>query len=233
MAWAMSARRSCLGRVAVPDCLSGRGRCLRKARGRCAAAPSASPRCRSGRTIVSSSTVNSPVGCSTDTDLCAPGGSCARGNATVPAMTHAVATETAPSTPMASWQTCGMNVRVATVPPSRGAAISVILGTTRRATSPRFISGPAASRIASRFALSSAVRVEFRRRFVAGSAEITRRDDDHGHPVVDAGDRDPCDDVLRMPGREHRAATAAFGADEREQDRRRRPRHAADARVAV
>ena len=81
--------------------------------------------------------------------------------------------------------------------------------------------------------LERRVRVEFRRRLVAGSAEIARRDDDHGHPVVDAGDRDPCDDVLRMPGREQRAATAAFGADESEQDRRRRPRHAADARVAV
>ena len=45
-----------------------------------------------------------------------------------PSSTQAVATVTAASTPMASWQTCGMKLRVEMAPPARGADISVIFG---------------------------------------------------------------------------------------------------------
>ena len=45
-----------------------------------------------------------------------------------PSSTQAVATVTAPSTPIASWQTCGMKLRVEMAPPARGAAISDIFG---------------------------------------------------------------------------------------------------------
>ena len=57
---------------------------------------------------------------------------------------HAVATDTAPSTPIAAWQSCGMNVRVQTWPPARAGAMRLIFGTTFFVTSPRFIFGPTA-----------------------------------------------------------------------------------------
>ena len=69
--------------------------------------------------------------------------------ATEPGSTHAVATDTAPKTPIASCTRCGMNVRVDTAPPSAGGDSRLIFGTVLLVTSPRFISGPAASRIAS------------------------------------------------------------------------------------
>ena len=47
---------------------------------------------------------------------------------TEPWRTQAAPTVTAASTPMASWHTCGMKLRVHKLPPVRGAAISVILG---------------------------------------------------------------------------------------------------------
>ena len=75
-----------------------------------------------------SSTLNSPVGCSTDTRLLSPAGITARPLHTEPSSTQAVATVTAASTPMASWQTCGMKLRVQRLPPARGGAINVILG---------------------------------------------------------------------------------------------------------
>ena len=68
---------------------------------------------------------------------------------------HAVATDTAPSTPIAAWQSCGMNVRVQTCPPARAGAIRLIFGTTFFVTSPRFIFGPTCNRIDSIFALSA------------------------------------------------------------------------------
>ena len=42
--------------------------------------------------------------------------------------TQAVATVTAASTPMASWHTCGIKLRVLRLPPLRAGAIRVILG---------------------------------------------------------------------------------------------------------
>ena len=60
---------------------------------------------------------------------------------------QAVATLTAPSTPIEAWQRWGMNVLVEMAPPARGEAASVIFGTDLSTTSPRFISGPARSRI--------------------------------------------------------------------------------------
>ena len=46
-----------------------------------------------------------------------------------PGSRQAVATLTAPSTPIAAWQRCGMKVRVAIAPPCRGGATSIIFGT--------------------------------------------------------------------------------------------------------
>ncbi|MOA50292.1 hypothetical protein D3C78_1732910 [compost metagenome] len=83
---------------------------------------------------LSSVTLNSPVGCSIDTVTLPAGGSaCPAGNwtrpsHTVPGIFTAVPTVTAASTPMASWQTWGMKLRVVSAPPCSGGAISVILG---------------------------------------------------------------------------------------------------------
>ena len=76
----------------------------------------------------SSSTLNSPVGCSTEMVLTSPSGTVATSFATDPSSTHAVATVTAASTPIASWHTCGMKLRVAMLPPWLGLATSVIFG---------------------------------------------------------------------------------------------------------
>ena len=76
----------------------------------------------------SSSTLNSPVGCSTETFLTRPAGTTAMPSQTEPSSTQAVPTVTAASTPIASWQTCGMKLRVQRLPPWRGGAISVIFG---------------------------------------------------------------------------------------------------------
>ena len=66
---------------------------------------------------------------------------------TAPGVRHAVATLTAPSTPMDLWQRCGMNVRVETAPPCMAGETMVIFGTDRSDTSDRFIKGPASKRI--------------------------------------------------------------------------------------
>src|SRR5690606_19983710 len=76
----------------------------------------------------SSSTLNSPLGCSTDTVFARPSGTRAMPSVIVASSTHAVATVTAASTPIASWQTCGMKHRVQTAPPARGAATRHIFG---------------------------------------------------------------------------------------------------------
>ena len=62
-----------------------------------------------------------------------------------PSIRSAVATLTAPSTPIESCTRTGMNVLVQIVPPSAGAAISEIFGTEAADTSPRPIACPAAS----------------------------------------------------------------------------------------
>ena len=67
----------------------------------------------------SSVTVNSPLGCSTDITRGESCGILAMPSATEPGMTQAVATLTAPSTPIALWQRCGMKLRVHTWPPAR------------------------------------------------------------------------------------------------------------------
>ena len=95
------------------------------------------------------------VSCSTETGFTRPGGSRATSSATEPLSTQAVASVTAPSTPTAAWQSCGMKVRLQMPPPAFGGAIRDILGTTFLRTSPRFIAGPACSRIDSMRAFSS------------------------------------------------------------------------------
>ena len=110
---------------------------------------------------------------------------------------QAVATETAPSTPIDSCTRCGMKVRVETRPPSRAGARMLILGTVLLVTSPRFISGPTARRMRFDPLPQLGVGLELGRGLVAGDAEVGRREADHGHPVVDAGDLDALDDVDR------------------------------------
>ena len=75
---------------------------------------------------------------------------------TWPDRTIRIVVGTAPSTPTAEWQSCGMKVRVQMPLPDFGGAIRHILGTTFFVTSPRFISGPSLRRMASSRALSSA-----------------------------------------------------------------------------
>src|SRR5690606_24128421 len=100
--------------------------------------------------------VISPVGCSTDKVLRLPSGIAATSAAGDPSSRHAVATLTAPSTPIVAWARCGMKLRTVTAPPCCGGATSIILGTLFSVTSPRFMRGPAARRIASIFARMSA-----------------------------------------------------------------------------
>ena len=86
-----------------------------------------------------------PVGCSTVTAPPPPSRS-ATSAAGPSGSRAAVATLTAPSTPMASWHRWGMNVRVAIAATGGGGATIVSLGTVVAATSPRFMRGPAARR---------------------------------------------------------------------------------------
>jgi hypothetical protein len=85
-----------------------------------------------------------------------PGLMTARPSPAAPGSSSAVATLTAPSTPIDSCTRTGMKVLVQIVPPSAGAATSEILGTDVPDTSPRPISGPAASRRDCTFRLSAA-----------------------------------------------------------------------------
>ena len=71
-------------------------------------------------TVTSISTVKNPVGCSISRRLQPRArGKAATCAATEPGVTQAVATLTAPSTPMASCTRCGMKVRVSMAPPCR------------------------------------------------------------------------------------------------------------------
>ena len=123
--------------------------------------------CRRRSRVASMAAVNTPVGCSHTIRVgSAPGRSTdAAGESGSQA---AVATETAPSTPIASCTRCGMNVRVRRSPPSAGGETSVILGTLAAVTSPRFIIGPAWSRIDSTRARRSSLRLELVGSLVAG-----------------------------------------------------------------
>ena len=93
----------------------------------------------------STPTSNVPVGCSTFSG--APGsGSTASSWPTASSISSAVATVTAPSTPIEVCGRSGMNVRVLMMPPARGGATSVVFGTEAALTSPSPISLPACSR---------------------------------------------------------------------------------------
>jgi poly-gamma-glutamate capsule biosynthesis protein CapA/YwtB (metallophosphatase superfamily) len=87
-------------------------------------------------------TENSPVGCSTDSVFGLPSGIFAIRAAGPDFSMQAVPTLTAPSTPIALWQRCGMKVRVETQPPFFAGLTIVIFGTDFSLTSPRFIIGP-------------------------------------------------------------------------------------------
>src|SRR5690348_14240287 len=90
------------------------------------------------------STSSWPAGCSMPNRVC-PGLITARSAPAAPGSRSAVATLTAPRTPIESCTRTGMNVLVQIVPPSAGAATSEIFGTEAPDTSPSPISSPAAS----------------------------------------------------------------------------------------
>src|SRR3546814_15669828 len=93
--------------------------------------------------------VVSPVGCSTDNGFRRPSGMTATAAAGEPSARQAVATLTAPSTPMDACARWGMKLLTVIAPPFLGGATSIILGTDLSVTSPRFIIGPAINRTAS------------------------------------------------------------------------------------
>src|ERR1700760_514076 len=90
------------------------------------------------------STSSWPAGCSMPNRVW-PGLITARSAPAAPGSSSAVATLTAPRTPIESCTRTGMNVLVQIVPPSAGAATSEIFGTEAPDTSPSPISSPAAS----------------------------------------------------------------------------------------
>ena len=101
-----------------------------------------------GDVVVSSSTStwSAPLGCSM-LSRWFPGVVTARSLPTAPGSMTAVATLTAPSTPMDSCTRTGMKVRVLIVPPGAfGGATSEILGTVVPLTSPSPIALPASRR---------------------------------------------------------------------------------------
>ena len=77
-----------------------------------------------------------------------PAGGAASSAPAAPGIASAVTTLIAPSTPIDVCGRTGMKVRVLIVPPSRGAATSVVLGMEAPVTSPRPMSFPAAQRSA-------------------------------------------------------------------------------------
>ena len=110
-------------------------------------------------------------------------------------MTHAVATLTAPSTPIASCTRCGMNVRVETVPPCRGDRYQAHLrhGLARHVA--EIHAWPELQTDLLDAHLQRRVRFELLRRLVARDAEIVRPHHDDRHAVVDAGHLDAIDGV--------------------------------------
>src|ERR1700749_3255819 len=100
------------------------------------------------------STSSWPAGCSMLNRVC-PGLITARSAPAAPGSSSAVATLTAPRTPIESCTRTGMKVLVQILPPAPGAATSEIFGTEASDTSPSPISSPAASCSARTLRLSS------------------------------------------------------------------------------
>ena len=182
--------------------------------------------------LISSTTVNSPVGCCTENALRAPGGTCATRCATVPGVTAAVATVTAPSTPTAEWQSCGMKVRVVMWPPAVG------LGATRHIFGTTFFvdvaelhrgTGLQADRLDA--LLQCGVGIELVAGLVSRHAEIGGEHDHHRHAVVDARHLHAVEAVDQIAGGKQRAAHRAGGVEKADVHGRGGAGHAVDARA--
>ena len=179
-------------------------------------------------------TVISPVGCSIDSVFSSPSGSRRARAAGASGSRQAVATLTAPRTPMEAWQRCGMKVRVEIAPPARGRRdhrhLRHRLRRSRRrgssAARPSGGSPPAAPR-------SAVVRLELRRVLVARDAEVGGAHHHAGHAVVDQrarrrprSRRRRCPVGSSAPQVDPAVSSNAIGTG------RVRARHAVDPRVA-
>src|ERR1700753_2519041 len=136
-------------------------------------------------------------------------------------MASAETTLTAPSTPIAVCGWTGVKVRGQIVPPSRGAATSVVLGTDALVTSPRPISFPAWIRSAWIRSSSawSAARSWYGSYPGTAPAGGPAPGHDHRHAVVDGGDLHPVDLVPQVPGGQQGPGGRTFGIGEVEHDR--------------
>ena len=196
---------------------------------RCAGWP---PKRRCRRRPAPRSPRSGPEGCSISSVFGLSGGRSASAAAGDPGSRQAVATLTAPSTPMVAWQRCGMKVRVAIAPPCCGALTMVIFGTVLATTLPRFISGPQARRRRSSRIFSAGVGVQRLAALGAGDPGVCRAQHDAGHAVVDQRDLEPVDPVARPAGRQQRAAGRAGGVPELQGYRRGGARHPVDPCVS-
>ena len=168
---------------------------------RCAAARRGSRFCGlAGSTSIS--TLNSPVGCSTEMVFTFWPGTTAMPCVIEPSSTQAVATVTAASTPMASWQTCGMKLRVLMAPPARGGGdqrhLRVILA--RHVAKLHRVPAGDAQPLDPRLQLG--IGVQLIDALIAGAADIGGLEDHQRHAVVDAGHGDAVDHVADMAGRQ-------------------------------
>ena len=121
----------------------------------------------------------------------------ASSNATEPGTRQAVATDTAPKTPIASCTRWGMKVRVLMTPPCCAGGEQTHLGHRRRRDVAEV--HPRSRREAQplhEFA-HLAIALDGERLFVTGQSELLGLQTDDRHAVVDAGDANPFDDVER------------------------------------
>src|SRR6267154_1987129 len=105
---------------------------------------------------------------------------------TVPAVTAAVPTATAPVVAKALWQACGMKYRAARVPPARAGATSTGLGMTSALTSPKPIFSPASRRHLQTMH-EVAIGSKLTWALIAGHGEIGSFDDHDRHRGIDQG----------------------------------------------
>ena len=115
-----------------------------------------------------------------------------------------MATETAPSTPIALCTCLGMKTRVEMAPPCRGDAIRHILGTflAGHVTKVHHMAARATDRLQPR--LQTRIRIQGFGRLIAGAAEILRPDQHDGHAVIDAGDLHAPDQIPGPAGGQQR-----------------------------
>src|SRR5690606_18664094 len=116
--------------------------------------------------FISRMTDVSPLGCSLESVFLRPSGMTASVAAGDPLSAAAVATVTAPRTPIEAWQRCGIKVRVESAPPFVAGLTMHIFGTVLVVTSPRFINDPAFRRSVSSRSFSAV--------FASSSSRLSR-----------------------------------------------------------